>query len=97
MNLFSAFSDISSILGGVFYRIFEIHSHLNIVLPLQLNSQCYCLFLFRGFYNTAIDGTHKCQGKLSKDTKDIRLYHLRVLLTSLNIFLSLSVPSIAVL
>ena len=40
------------------------HSHVNIVLPLQLNSLCCCLCLHLGFNNTAIDGTHKYRGNL---------------------------------
>ena len=35
------------------------------VLSAHLNSLCYCLCLNCGFYNTAIDGTHKDQGNLS--------------------------------
>ena len=61
-----------------------LHSHINIVLPLPSNSQSYCLCLYRGFYNTEIDGSHKDQGKLSS-YKEIRLVHLRILLNSLNI------------
>ena len=30
-------------------RFARRHSHINIVLPLQLNSQCHCLCLYRGF------------------------------------------------
>ena len=62
----------------------SLHSHIDLVLPLQLSSHCYCFCLYRGFYKTAIDGTDKDQ-KIILVTKEIKLFHLRVLLTSLNI------------
>ena len=56
------------------------HSLIEIVLPSQLKSHCYCFCLHREFYNTAIDGTHKDQTMIKKFfslTEEIQLFHLR--------------------
>ena len=49
----------------LFMKICRTHSLIEIVWPLQLKSHCYCFCLHREFDNTAIDGTHKDQKKLS--------------------------------
>ena len=50
-------------------------------MPIQLNSQCYCLCLYGGLYNTSLALRNVKENYLV--TKEIRFFHVRVLLTLL--------------